>query len=104
MEEITANKFNLVTQTGKVVVEFFGVDCLNCQMMAPILNQLESIFPGIQFYQINVNEYPALSKQYKIHSLPTLLLFQYGQHLSSVIGVKSLSTLQKILDQNLNYT
>lgn len=103
MENITASAFTPLTKTGKVVVEFYGTGCMNCQIMLPILKHLESTLPDVKFYRINADQFPALTEKYQIKSLPTLLLFRHGKMLSAIIGVKSLKTLQGLIDQALNY-
>ena len=103
MEKIYTTDLTALTQAGKVVIEFYGNGCLNCQMMTPILNQMENVFPAIRFYRVNADENPELVQKYQVMSLPTLLLFRHGEMLSAIVGVKPSQTLQKLIDQTLNY-
>ena len=103
MENLTAADFATVTATGKVVVEFYGAGCMNCQMMAPILGNLESMFPEVRFYRLNADQSPALLQKYQVTSIPTLLLFRHGQSLPAIVGVKPAGTLARLIDQTLNY-
>ena len=103
METITAANFDDCTATGKVVVEFYGNGCFNCQMMAPILSNVEYAFPDVRFYRVNADYYPDLVQKYQVTSLPTLLLFRHGQILPAIVGVKPAQTLQHLIDQTLNY-
>ena len=103
MENIDTTDFTTLTAAGKVVIEFYGTGCFNCQMMTPILNNLERAFPDVRFYRVNADQYPSLVQKYQVTSLPTLLLFRHGQMLPAIIGVKPLQTLQKLIDQTLNY-
>ena len=52
--------------TGKVVIEFYGNGCLNCQMMEPIMHELETTMPDIRFYHINADNSPDLVQKYQI--------------------------------------
>ena len=88
---------------GKVVIEFYGNGCLNCQIMSPIINNLEHMMPDVSFYRINADENPNLVHQYQITSIPSLLLFHDGKLLSKIIGVKSQLSLQMLIDNTLNY-
>ena len=103
MENISAADFRILTNADKVVVEFYGAGCLNCQMMAPILNHLEPVFPDVRFYRVNADQYPDLVQKHQITSLPTLLLFRHGQILPAIVGVKPAQTLARLIDQTLNY-
>ena len=103
MKTINAQELATLTRNGKAVIEFYGIGCLNCQIMQPILKDLATAFPNINFYQVNITNEPELIKKYQINSLPTILLFRHGQFLTSIIGVKHPQTLKCIIDQYLNY-
>ncbi len=93
-----------LTSVGNVVIEFYGDGCLNCQMMTPILNNLELLMPHVRFYRINADANQNLVAQYQITSLPSLLIFRNGQLLSRIIGVKPIHTLRKMIEETLRYT
>ncbi len=103
MKNLNANEITEQLSKGKIVLEIYSTGCLNCQIMTPILNNLEKDFTQIKFYQINADKFPILLQKYKITSLPTLLLFRYGQFLTSIVGVKHPQLLKRIIDQTLNY-
>ena len=84
--------------SGYVMIEFYGEGCFNCQMMAPIINNLESRFPRIRFYRINADQHSDLIHRYQITSLPSLLLFRNGKLLTTIIGMKTQSVLERIIN------
>ena len=87
---------------NKVVIEFYGNGCLNCQIMEPIIQELESTLPDIHFIRINADTNPNLVQNYQITSLPTLLLLRNEQIVGKIVGVKSASTLYHQIN-TLNY-
>ena len=87
---------------GKVIIEFYEDNCFNCQMMQPILKELEFLFPDIRFYRVNTDIHRDLINYYHITSLPTLVLLHNGQRLAKIIGSKSLSVLQREINKILN--
>ena len=103
MENITPALIADLTDNGKVVLEFYGNGCLNCQMMQPILTDLEQTFPDVRFYCLNADRYTAIAQHYQISSLPTLLLIRHGKILSKIVGVKTATYLRSQIDQILNY-
>ena len=103
MENLYTTDINLLTRTGKTVIEFYGNGCLNCQIMTPILNKLEQVMSDIKFYRINVDMYHDLAQKYQITSIPSLVLFRDGKKLSTIVGVKPQLTLQMIIQDVLNY-
>ena len=94
MENVDTTNLNHLNQLGMVIVEFYGNGCMNCKIMAPILSQLEVTMPYIRFYRVNADTYPKLVGRYNVTSLPSLLLFRNGKHLTTIIGVKSLTFLR----------
>ena len=71
-----------------VLVDFYADWCGPCQMMAPILDQVNSQLQGrIRIVKIDTEKYPALATQYQIYALPTLVLFKQGEAVDKIEGV-----------------
>ncbi|MBD2012921.1 thioredoxin [Microcoleus sp. FACHB-53] len=71
-----------------VLVDFYATWCGPCQMMAPILDQVNAQLKGrLQVVKIDSDKYPQLASQYQIHALPTLVLFKNGQPVDRIEGV-----------------
>ncbi len=78
-----------------VLVDFYATWCGQCQMMAPILEEVSTQLKGrLQVVKIDTEKYPRLASQYQVYALPTLVLFQGGQPADRIEGV--LSTPQLI--------
>jgi thioredoxin len=62
-----------------VLVDFYAPWCGPCQMMVPILEQVNAhLKERLQVVKINTESYPQLASQYGIQALPTLVLFKNG--------------------------
>jgi thioredoxin len=73
-----------------VLVDFYADWCGPCQMMAPILEQVNTqLKPKLRVVKINTDKYPQLASQYHIHALPTLVLFKQGKPVERIEGVMS---------------
>lgn len=73
-----------------VLVDFYAEWCGPCQMMAPILEQVNNQMNGrIRVVKINTEKYPNLASQHQIHALPTLVLFKNGQSVDRIEGALS---------------
>ncbi|MBD0343604.1 MAG: thioredoxin [Coleofasciculus sp. Co-bin14] len=71
-----------------VLVDFYATWCGPCQMMAPILDQVNAQLKGrLQVVKIDTDKYPQLASQYQIYALPTLVLFKNGQPVERIEGV-----------------
>jgi thioredoxin len=72
-----------------VLVDFYATWCGPCQMMAPILEQVNAQLKGqLKVVKIDSDRYPQLASQYQVHALPTLVLFKNGQPVDRIEGVQ----------------
>ncbi len=71
-----------------VLVDFYATWCGPCQMMTPILEEVnQEMNQQIQIVKIDSDKYPQLASQYNIMALPTLILFKNGQPVGRHEGV-----------------
>ena len=83
-----------ITKSDKpVLVDFWAVWCGPCQMMAPILHELEEEVPDVQIGKVNVD----LARQFRVVSIPTLIVFKNGQEVKRMVGVTSKEELKDAL-------
>lgn len=91
----------IINQDKPVLVDFFAEWCGPCKMQAPALVQLkEKIGDAGDVIKIDVDKNPALSDQYKVRSVPTLMLFKRGQVVWRQSGVFSANELEKLINEN----
>ena len=76
-----------------VLVDFYADWCGPCQMMVPILEQVNAQLKQLQVVKINTEKYPQLASQHQIHALPTLVLFKQGQPVDRIEGVMQTDAL-----------
>jgi thioredoxin len=73
-----------------VLVDFYADWCGPCQMMVPILEQVNAQLQGqIKVVKIDTEKYPQLATQYQIQALPTMVLFKQGQPIDRIEGAMS---------------
>lgn len=94
-------KFNeMINGEQLTLVDFFATWCGPCKMMHPILEQLkEKMGDDIRSLKVDVDKNEALSMQYRIQSVPTLMLFKKGEMLWRQSGAMSLNDLMQKISQ-----
>lgn len=71
-----------------VLVDFYADWCGPCQMMVPILEQVNAqLQNSLRIVKIDTEKYAGLATQYQINALPTLVLFKQGQPVEKIEGV-----------------
>lgn len=93
-------KFNDVINSGQLVlVDFFATWCQPCKMMYPILEQVKSVLGNrIRIIKVDVDKNDITASQYRIQSVPTLMLFRNGEVLWRTSGVVEKTELLATLD------
>ena len=77
-----------------VLVDFYAAWCGPCQMMSPILEQVNvQLKQRLRVVKIDTDKYPQLASQHQIQALPTLVLFKQGKPVDRIEGVMSVDAL-----------
>ena len=71
------------------VVDFNATWCGPCRMLAPVLETVsEELGDRVSFYSVDVDECPELAAEYRVQSVPCLVLMKKGEFVSQSIGFK----------------
>ena len=84
--------FEKEVQGDVVLVDFFAEWCGPCQMLAPLLEQLD-----VKVVKIDVDELPDLARQFRVMSIPTLMLFKNGQFVKKQLGYMPIEALREFV-------
>lgn len=84
---------------GLVLVDFWASWCGPCRMLSPIVDQLAEERTDVKVGKVNVDEEQDLAQEYRIMTIPTLLLFKDGQRVASSVGVKSKADIVAMIEQ-----
>lgn len=75
------------------VLDFWATWCGPCMMLAPIMEELDRELENVKFCKCNVDEQMELAMQFKIESIPTLLLIKNGKVVNKLVGFREKSAL-----------
>ena len=93
------NKFqDIIAGDTPVLVDFFAEGWGPCKMMKPVLEELKKkIGNKIIILKIDIDKNISLSSEYRIQSVPTLVLWKQGEIIWRQSGALSLNELEQIL-------
>ena len=85
-----------------VLVDFFATWCGPCKTMAPILEQVAAQHSGkLRIIKIDVDRNQAVAQQYRVQSIPTLILFKDGKPAATQVGALPKGRLKQWIESNL---
>jgi thioredoxin 1 len=71
-----------------VLVDYWAAWCGPCRMAAPVLEKIAEEYDGrLKVCRVNVDENREVASQYRIMSIPTILLFKNGELVDQITGV-----------------
>ncbi len=80
-------KQEVLEAKGLVVVDFGANWCGPCKSLLPILDEVVSEDPNKKIVKVDIDEQEELAKEYKIMSVPTLLVFKNGEVIDKSVGL-----------------
>jgi len=81
-------KTEVLDSTTPVLVDFSANWCGPCRAIAPIIDEVAEEYSGkVKFGKLDVDENQETAQQYKVFSIPTLLIFKDGQVVGQSVGL-----------------
>ena len=98
----TKENFSEVTAGPITIVDFWAPWCGPCNMVDPILEQLEPQFADkINFVKMNVDDNQELAEQFKVMSIPSLVVFKNGVAKEKITGVFPKEKLERYFEKKI---
>ena len=83
---LTSEEFNEKISNGLVVIDFFADWCGPCKMLAPIFDEISKEMEDVAFYKVDVDQSIDKAYEYKVSSVPTVLIFKDGELVDKFVG------------------
>jgi thioredoxin 1 len=89
---------DMIQADTPVLIDFSAEWCGPCKTMKPILQEVKNkIGEKITVYKIDIDKNPKIAQDYRIQSVPTLVLFKQGKEIWRSSGVMPAFQLISVL-------
>lgn len=101
MSVIHVNKNNfqeeVLLSDKPVLLDFWATWCGPCRMVSPILDEIAAQRSDIKVGKINVDEQPELAAQFRVMSIPTLVVMKNGRIVQQAVGARPKAQILSML-------
>jgi len=106
MAEFEFNEKNFDDEVIKsavpVLVDFWAPWCGPCKMIGPVIEEIAAEYDKrVKVGKLNTDENMAISGQFQVTSIPTIIIFKDKKVVQRVVGFKSKADLKKLIDSVL---
>ncbi|MBF0780073.1 MULTISPECIES: thioredoxin [unclassified Granulicatella] len=100
VKTLNNENFEQETSKGVVLVDFWAPWCGPCRMQSPIIDELdEEMGDKVTFAKVNIDDNEKLSEEFRIMSIPMLLIKKDGQIVDTLIGLHNKTKLIDVLNK-----
>ncbi len=98
--KLNSENFNseVLLKKGTVLVDFYADWCGPCKMIAPIVEEISNEKSDVIVGKINVDESTDIAIQYRVASIPTLIVIKDGEEVDRIVGYRPKDTILEALD------
>ncbi len=99
--KITKHNFEQEVLKSKepILLDFWATWCGPCRMVAPTLDEISNEVEGVaKVGKINIDEESELAQQFKVMSIPTLMVVKEGKISAQAVGVRPKKDILRMLE------
>ena len=103
VKKINAEEFvNVAKKDDVALVDFSATWCGPCKMLAPVLEDIsKKLGDKVKFYNVDVDDAPELAAEYRVNSVPCVVMMKKGEFVDQSIGFKPAPMITSWIESHL---
>ena len=89
--------FEKLISNNLVLVDFYANWCGPCQMLSPVLEELEKMNSEIKIIKIDVDKFQDLARKNGIMSIPALKVYKNSELINQTVGYLEPEELETLI-------
>jgi thioredoxin 1 len=99
---LNQDNFNETIKEWLALVDFWAEWCGPCRIMLPIIDQFsEKYKDSVKVWKVDVDSEQEIAMQFRIMSIPTIILFKDGAPVEVMVWVQDLTKLDEVVGKYL---
>jgi thioredoxin 1 len=87
---------------GVIMVDFWAPWCGPCIAVGPIIDELANEYDGkVKVAKINIDNEGEIAAQFRVMSIPTIMLFKKGEVVERVVGARTKKEFAALMDKHI---
>ncbi|MBR3280324.1 MAG: thioredoxin family protein [Clostridia bacterium] len=97
IEQERVNEEVVINSQRLMILDIYADWCVPCQMLSPILTELDKKYDDLQVYKLNADESENFLTLNNILSIPTLIFYKDGEEKERIVGLESMEKIENII-------
>lgn len=93
---------NMMNEGKAMLVDYWAPWCVYCRRIGPAYEKIAQQYGDrLVVAKINIDEEPVIAHQEKIEVIPTLVLYEGGQAIASIVAPESKAKIEEFINENM---